>query len=316
MKHILVTGAAGFIGSHLVERLLELDYRVTGLDNLSAGRIEYVKQHQKNNNFKFTKLDLLDERRLAELFSQNNFSTVFHLAANSNIQKGMLDLDTDLNDTFLSTVNLVKAMRQRGAKEFIFTSSSAVFGMHRSTLTEKSSPLLPQSFYGAAKLAGEGYISAASTCYGIKSWIVRLPNVVGERSTHGVVHDFMNKLKQKPEAMKILGDGFQRKPYIYVKDVVAAIIYVWQNATDQINVYNLGVKGTTSVRQVAAIVCREMGQAGTRLDFTGGKVGWIGDIPYYRYDGAKLRSLGWRCDRSSSNAVRMAVKSSLKYPSL
>ena len=190
----------------------------------------------------------------------------------------------------------------------MFASTSAIYGAATEELTEDFAPLFPASYYGAGKLASEGFISAYSYMNDIQTWIVRFPNVVGERTTHGVIHDFIKKLRGNPKQLEILGDGNQRKPYIYVKDLVEAMLFIYQTAKDRLNYYNVGVEDQTTVTEIAKIICEEMQLENVQFRYSGGNTGWKGDIPYFKYNLDKIYTLGWKARYTSTEAIRIAVK--------
>lgn len=311
-KKILVTGGAGFIGSHLIDNLIKQGHSIVCIDDLSLGRTENINHHLGNSKFKFIKLDILNKTGLDMVFQQNHFDCVFHMAANSDIVKGAKLVNIDLERTFLTTFNILQAQKENRVPEIVFASSSAIYGELNESLSENSGPLLPISFYGAAKLSAEAYICAFSANFGIKALIIRLPNVVGERATHGVMFDFINRLKKRPKELKILGNGRQAKPYLYVKDTVEGIVFVWKKAKGRIACFNLGVNSSSTVDEIARIVAREMGLKNVKFHHTGGDRGWTGDIPKYKYDLSKVRHLGWKARRSSSGGIRLAVRAYLK----
>lgn len=308
----LITGGAGFIGSHLSDLLVSKNYDVVALDNLSLGSIQNIAHLLEHEKFTFIEEDLLHLDALKNIFQKNKFDAVFHLAANSDIAQSENDPKIDSENTFMTTWNVLECCRLYHVNLFIFASSSAVYGNAIEELTEASGPLSPVSYYGAGKLASEGFISAYSFMNNIQSWIIRFPNVVGERATHGVLHDFIAKLKNNPDQLEILGDGNQQKPYVYVKDLVDALFFIYQAAKDRLNYYNVGVEDQTSVREIAKIVCEEMNLKNVKLKYTGGNSGWKGDIPQYKYRLNKISTLGWKAKYSSTEAVRIAVRSILR----
>ncbi|MCL2682468.1 MAG: NAD-dependent epimerase/dehydratase family protein [Bacteroidales bacterium] len=309
--NILVTGGAGFIGSHLCDALISENHNLTVVDNLILGRKENIEHLQNHPNFRFVKEDLLDMATIDNLFADSAFDAVFHMAANSDIQKGGKDPVVDYELTFMTTFKVLQCMRKHNVKQFIFASTSAIYGETNDLLTENYGPLLPVSNYGASKLACEAFISAFCANYGIQAWIVRFPNVVGERFTHGVIYDFIHKLKKNPNELEVLGNGEQYKPYVYVKDLVNGILFVWQHTSEKLNVYNLGVDSRTKVKEIAQMVIDAMG-LNARITYTGGDRGWIGDVPEFRYDLAKIHHLGWKAERTSNEAVRLSIEKALE----
>lgn len=315
--NILITGGAGFIGSHLCDILLEDSANhVTVLDNMSLGRRENIEHLFENPHFVFVQGDILDAEVLNTLFSSSNFDTVFHLAANSDIAISHSKPQVDLESTFLTTFRVLDSMRQHQVKNLIFASTSAIYGdPANQKLTETFGPLLPVSHYGAGKLASEAFISSFSENYGIKAWITRFPNVVGERATHGAIFDFIRKGQSDKEYLEVLGNGEQNKPYVYVKDLVKALVFVWKNSSDKINLYNIGVDSRTKVSKIAQIVLEELG-SGKTIKYTGGTQGWVGDVPEFEYDLAKIHSLGWHASLTSDESVRKSVQEILKLQSI
>lgn len=310
--NILVTGGAGFIGSHLCDYLLsDSDNKVCVIDNLSLGSLKNITHLKENEKFTFLHFDLLNTEELNKTFSRYHFDVVFHLAANSDIAKSYNDPSIDLKNTFLTTFNVLDSMRIYGVKQLIMASTSAIYGDTSETLTENYGPLFPISHYGAGKLASEAFVSSFTENYGIQSWITRFPNVVGERTTHGIIFDFFNKIKSNKEYLEVLGDGNQNKPYLYVKDLVEAILFVWKNASEKINYFNIGVDSSTKVSDIANIVLEESGE-NREIRFTGGTRGWIGDVPFFSYNLDKIHQLGWRAKNTSNEAVRLAVKGVLQ----
>jgi UDP-glucose 4-epimerase len=307
----LVTGGAGFIGSHLCDALVARGDEVWCVDNLHLGREENVRHLAGHERFHFHKFDVLDRDALDRLFADARFDTVFHLAANSDIQRGVADSQVDLELTFLSTFEVLQAMLRHDVRRVFFASTSAIFGDTDDLLHETYGPLQPVSFYGAAKLAAEAYLSVYVHSFGFRAWVLRFPNVVGERATHGAVHDFIERLRRDPSHLAVLGDGSQTKPYLYVQDLVRAILLVVQQATEPLAVYHVAGEGMTSVREMAEIVVEEMGLAGIPIEYSGGKVGWKGDVPRFCYDTQKIRQLGFVHQYDSTEAVRVAVRAIL-----
>lgn len=307
---LLVTGGAGFIGSHLCDALIARGHQITVVDNLVLGRKENISHLFDNSQFSFIEADLLDMDLMRQIFTEGKFDMVYHLAANSDIQKGGKDPMVDYNLTFNTTFNVLQLLKEFEIKKFFFASTSAIFGETYDVLNEDYGPLKPVSNYGAGKLASEAFISAFSSTYGIQTWITRFPNVVGERFTHGVIYDFIHKLQQNPKELEVLGNGEQCKPYVYVKDLVEGILYVIDHANEPYNVYMLGSDTRTKVKEIAAMVIEEMGlQAHVR--YTGGDRGWVGDVPEFRYDLTKVNILGWVAPHNSNESVRLAIQRAL-----
>lgn len=310
---ILVTGGSGFIGSHLIDRLIEQNHKIICVDDLSLGIKKNIKHHLKSKKFKFIKIDILNKLKIEDVFKNNKIDLVFHFAANSDIQKGNNFHNIDFDKTFLTTYILIELMEKYKVKKIVFPSSSAVFGNLNKKLSEDTGPLKPVSFYGAAKLSSEAYISAFCANSNIQSWIFRFPNVVGERATHGVIFDFINKLSINSDKLQILGDGKQEKPYVYVKDLIQGIFSGIENSDDKFNIFHIGNNTFISVKRIAEIVVEEMGMKNVKFEFTGGKRGWAGDVPKYSYDVSKINKLGWKASMSSEQAIRYAVQQELKF---
>jgi UDP-glucose 4-epimerase len=305
-RRYFITGGAGFIGSHLVDRLLETG-AVTVYDNLSSGRLEFIESHLTEENFRFVRGDLLDAATLRKAIAGHD--TVFHLAANPEVRAGITATDLDLKEGPEATWSVLEAMRLNGIKKIVFTSSSTIYGDAGTTLVgEDYGPLVPISLYGAAKLSGEALIAAFCHLFDMQAWCFRLANVVGARLTHGVIYDFMNKLKREPERLEILGDGKQQKPYVHVSDCVSGILYGYEHAPGAFNVFNIAPDTSTSVTKIADIVVKEMGLKGVKFEFTGGRQGWRGDVPQVRLDATRIKRLGWEPGYSSDEAVERAVK--------
>ena len=308
--NILVTGGAGFIGSHLCDALIARGHQITVVDNLVLGRKENIRHLTECPQFKFVEADILDAEAMRQVFEDGKFEMVYHLAANSDIQKGGKDPMVDYQLTFNTTFQILQLMKEFGVKKFFFASTSAIYGETYEVLNEDYGPLKPVSNYGAGKLASEAFISAFSSTYGIQTWITRFPNVVGERFTHGVIYDFIHKLQKNPEELEVLGNGEQCKPYVYVRDLVEGILYVIDHADEPYNVYMLGSDTRTKVKEIAAMVIEEMG-LNAKIRYTGGDRGWVGDVPEFRYDLTKVNTLGWVAPHNSNDSVRMAIQKAL-----
>jgi UDP-glucose 4-epimerase len=307
----LVTGAAGFIGSHLIDRLLERGATVLGLDNMKLGRRANLRAALKNPRFKFVEQDVNDAARVTELVAAESksgpFEVAWHLAANSDIRSGMADPDVDLRDTFLTTHHLLKVAREQKIPQVAFASTSAIYGVHPGVLQESLGPLFPISNYGAMKLASEAALSAALEAHLKRVWIFRFPNVVGSRSTHGVIYDFAQKLKKNPAELEVLGDGSQAKPYFHVHDLVEAMLFITDHAEEPLNFFNIGTADSvTTVRYIAEAVVKQQ-SPGAKIHYGGGHKGWVGDVPKFSYSIEKLKKLGWSPRLTSDQAVDKAV---------
>lgn len=307
-KTQIVTGAAGFIGSHLVDRLLALGHTVVGFDNLSRGRREYLAEAEATGRFRLIELDLNDEAALEEAFTAAGpVETVWHLAANSDIPAGVADARIDWRDTFMTTFAVVEAMKRHGAPRLVFASTSAVYGALDQALDETTGPLLPISNYGAMKLAGEAAISAAAESHLQQAVICRFPNVVGPRATHGVIYDLVGKLLGQARELEVLGDGRQCKPYLHVSELVEAMIHLWSTQTERRVLFNIGPEDDGATVKVIAEAVVAAAGGGTPLRYTGGDRGWLGDVPRVRYTVDRLKTSGWAPELSSEDAVRRAA---------
>lgn len=307
----LVPGAAGFIGSHLVDALLARGATVLGFDNMRLGRRANLAKALENPGFKFVEMDANDVSNVSQLVAAESkdrpFDTVWHMAANSDIRAGVTDPDVDLSCTFLTTYNTLKVMREHAIPQLAFASTSAIYGVHPGQLHESIGPLFPISNYGAMKLASEAAISSALEAYLKRVWIFRFPNVVGNRSTHGVIYDFAQKLKKTPDELEVLGDGSQEKPYLHVAPLIEAMLFIADNATEPLNCFNIGnADSITTVRYIAEAVVKCQSPS-AKIRYTGGNRGWVGDVPKFSYSIEKLRKLGWSPRMTSNEAVDRAV---------
>ena len=307
--NILVAGGAGFIGSHLIDNLLKKGHKVICADKLVMGS-RNIKHLEGNPSFKFYEAELADQNVVDRIFSENSIDAVYHLAANSDIQKGGKEPSIDFNDTFLTTRAILEGMRKVDVKKLFFASTSAVYGeMLDVELTETTGGLMPVSYYGGAKLASEAIISSYTSMCDMSTVIFRFPNVIGPRLTHGVIYDFIKKLEKNPHELEILGDGSQCKPYIYVLDLVDAIMRLTEEFHPGEVLYNLSVNSEgTTVTKIADIVVEELGLKDVRYSYTGGDRGWKGDVPRFKYDISKVLSTGWTPKHSSDEAVRQTVR--------
>ena len=311
-KSILVTGGAGFIGSHLVDRLLE-ENEVFVLDNFSSGKRESLLTHTENPKFHLLEADLLDTGKLEPYLARTDI--VFHLSANPIVRLGAEDTRIHLEQNVLATYNLLEAMRKTGVRHIAFTSTSAVYGEACLVPTpEDYGPLLPISLYGASKLSCEALISSYCHTFGMQSWIYRFANIVGERGTHGVIADFIRKLRKNPKKLEILGSGKQRKSYLEVRDCITAILHCVEHSRDETNVFNIGSTDHIDVTEVADIVIKQLGLSDVRYRYTGGMDGrgWKGDVKVMLLSIEKIKRLGWTPQLGSAGAIKSAVEAMQK----
>jgi len=302
-----VTGGAGFIGSHLVSRMIP-KHGVTVYDNLSSGRRELIKGHLKSKNFRFIRGELLNASNVLKDIKGHDM--VFHLAANPDIRGGLVKTDLDLKLGTVATYNVLEAMRRNDVPKMIFASSSVVYGEPNVFPTpEDYGPLMPISLYGASKLACEGLISAFSHVYGIRAWVFRLANIVGPNSTHGLMFDLVEKLNRDRDSLEVLGDGLQRKSYLYVDDCIDGMLLALERSNEPVNVFNLGSRDQIEVRRIADILLETMDLPKTKIEYTGGRQGWRGDVPVMMMETKKMLSLGWKPGHDSEEAVRLTCRS-------
>ena len=303
----LVTGGAGFIGSHLIDRLISRGDKVVVLDNLSSGKVEFIQGHIDSGSVMLIDGDItiFDD----VLNAMNGIDCVFHLAANPDIRLGTKITDTDLKQGTIATYNIVESMRRCGVKKIVFASSSVVYGENAPMPTpENHGPCMPISLYGASKQAGEGLISSWVGTFGLQAWIFRFANIIGHRGTHGVIFDFIHKLKADPSRLEVLGNGLQEKSYMEVGDCVDGILHVMEKSNDNLNLYNLGSHDTASVKRIAEIVVEETNCLDAKIEYTGGDRGWAGDIPRAMLGIDKMLSTGYDVRYNSEDAIRHTAK--------
>jgi UDP-glucose 4-epimerase len=302
----LVTGGAGFIGSHVVDRLLEEGYEVTAVDNLSEGHLENVAHLKKDKRFGFVKMDLRDARATGRVVA--GADVVFHLAAQANIRKSLVDHRGDLDNNVVTQINLLDAMIKHNVSDMVFASSSAVYGEATVVPTPEDYMPVQTSLYGASKLAAEAWSQAFVQFAPIKTWSFRFANVVGERCRRGVVWDFVHKLQKNPKELKILGNGKQSKEYLYVKDCVEGMMTGWRKTRGPVEAFNLGQPNQTLVDEVANIVIDEMKLDGVKRKYTGGERGWIGDNKLVELSLDKMKKLGWTPRTPPEEAIRVTTR--------
>ncbi len=304
----LVAGGAGFIGSHLIDALLAEGCEVVCIDNFFIGTRENICHLKGNPHFRFYEQDLSDFHKTLEIFQTEQPDHVFHIAANSDIQASANDPLIEYKNTYSTTFVLLECMRRTNVKKFFFASTSAVYGEQMGAeVSEKAAVLKPISYYGGAKLGAEGIISSFTYMNDLQTLVFRFPNVIGPRLTHGVIFDFVKRLKEDPSHLRILGDGHQSKPYIYVLDLVEAIMR-FKDVPQGVTLYNVGVETQSSVTRIAEIVCEKLGLAGIPFEYTGGRGGWKGDVPVFAYNLDKIHRAGWAAKMTSDEAVAKTME--------
>ena len=307
MSRVVVTGCAGFIGSSLVDRLLAEGHQVTGVDNFSTGQRRFLDGASANTAFRLVEIDLLDLDALKLAFAGGE--TVFHLAANADVRFGTDHPRKDLEQNTIATYNVLEAMRANGIKKIAFSSTGSVYGEAPIVPTPEDGPFpIQTSLYGASKAAGEGLISAYCEGFGFQACIFRFVSILGERYTHGHVFDFYQKLKADPTRLAVLGNGRQRKSYLYIQDCIDAILLAMDKAPGKVNVFNLGVDGYCEVNDSIGWICGELGVTPT-LEYTGGDRGWIGENPFIFLETKRIQALGWQ----PKLGIREAVLKTVNY---
>ena len=301
-----VSGGAGFIGSSLVDRLLDLGHEVTVYDNLSTGLLQFLEYAKDFDRFRLVEGDLLDEDTLSGAIAGHEF--VFHLAANADVRFGTEHPRRDLEQNTIVTNNVLEAMRKNGISKIAFASTGSVYGDATVIPTPENAPFpIQTSLYAASKLAGEGLIAAYCGGFGFQSWIFRFVSILGERYTHGHVFDFYGKLKQNPSRLEVLGNGKQRKSYLYIQDCIDAMLFALEKSNESVNVLNLGVNGYCEVNDSIGWICEELGVS-PKLDYSGGDRGWIGDNPFIYLDTRKIQDLGWKPKLSVQDGVLKTIQ--------
>lgn len=307
IKTILITGGAGFIGTNLTKRLLDDSCRVICVDNLCLGKKENISQFLNNENFSFHESDVSVKENLLKILGDKKIDCVFHLAANSDIQLSGQDPAADYRRTFLTTIAVLEYMREQNIKKMFFSSSGAVYGEKTGRILTEDTPLAPISYYGGSKMASEAFIFSYGQMNDMDITIFRFPNVIGPYLTHGVIFDFIKKLRKDPDKLEILGDGTQNKSYIFVGDLIEAILLVvWRNEKG-INIYNAGGDGSTTVKEIADMVCAKLKLKDVKYNYSGGDRGWKGDVPTFQFDLTKINCCGWKARYSSNQAVQATL---------
>lgn len=305
---VLVTGGAGFIGSHLVDLLVSQGEDVIVIDSMVAG---HMKNLEKNlERITFIKADLLKSGWESSL---KGVKRVYHIAADPDVRGSARKSFEVYDNNVTATIKVLEAMKEHNVKEFVFTSTSTVYGEAAIIPTpENYSPMVPISIYGASKLACEAMISAYAATYGMKAWVYRFANIIGSRSTHGVIYDFVQKLKANPKELEILGDGRQSKSYLAVENCVSAMVFAPTISNETFNVFNIGSEDWVNVKQIAELIVDEMKLSDVSFHFTGGDRGWVGDVPMMRLSVDHLKSFSWTPQITSEESVRRAIRATLE----
>jgi UDP-glucose 4-epimerase len=312
MKKILITGASGFIGTNLIEKMIRQN-KIVAVDNLSNSSLKNIEKFLDNNNFTFYKSDISLKGNLNKILKKNhNISEVWHLAANSNIEKGINNSSIDLRDTFMTTFHVIKEMENFKIYNLYFASSSAIYGDHGNIkVSENTGPYEPISNYGAMKLASEGICTAAYEKFLKKLIIFRFPNVIGIPATHGVIFDFINKIiKSKYQKLQVLGNGKQKKNYLHVSDLIDAMLKI-KNSTKGKRIINIGqYDNGVEVQWIAEQVTKKF--KNIEIEYEKNSKGWVGDVPKFNYQLKNLKNLGWRPKLSSKEAIKKSINDILK----
>lgn len=312
--HCFVTGAAGFIGSHLVDRLLELGHWVTGYDNFSTGQEEFLQDALASPRFRLVRGDVLDANTLQGAMQGADF--VFHLAANADVRFGTQHPGKDLEQNTIGTWQVLEAMRKLGIRRIAFSSTGSIYGEPAIFPTPEDCPFPVQtSLYGASKLAAEGFIEAYAEGFGIQAYIFRFVSILGERYSHGHVFDFYKQLRQHPDELYVLGNGRQRKSYLYVHDCIDAMLLAIAKADGKVNIFNLGTDEYCEVNDSIRWITEHLGLR-PRLIYSGGDRGWVGDNPFIFLDCSRIRALGWRPRLSIREAVIRTLEYLARNPAL
>jgi len=314
----IVTGGAGFIGSHLTERLLREGYKVVILDNFSTGKLGNIQLLVDNPNLTIIKEDLKKTENLNQIIKKCGI--IFHLAANPDVRMGETDPKVHFKENILTTFNILEAIRQgKTSKTIVFTSTSTVYGeASQIPTTEDYAPLIPISTYGASKLACEALITSYAYTFNHRALILRLANIIGPKSDHGAIVDFVRKIRENPKELEILGDGTQEKSYLHIADCIEAMMHLinkFRKGTRKFDVYNIGSHDKITVKEIAKIVAEEMETLNIKYKFTGGVDGgrgWKGDVKTMQLSINKLLQTCWKPKYTSKQAVRLAAKALIK----
>jgi UDP-glucose 4-epimerase len=313
-RQAFVTGGAGFIGSHIVDRLAGTATSVTIYDNFSTGQERFISHHAGNPDIRVVHADVLDSERLTKEMA--SCDVVFHFQANADVRGGIKRTQIDLQQNTIATWNVLEAMRINGVKHIVFASSATVYGEPDIFPTPETYAPLQTSLYGASKFSCEAMIQAYSEYFGITCHIFRFVSWIGERYSHGVIFDFAKKLRNSSRVLEVLGDGKQRKSYLDVVDGVAGIFYALEHSNERKNVFNLGHDAFMNVLDLADVIVDELNLKEVRYATTGGERGWLGDSPFVHLDTSKLKALGWRPRVPIEQGIRNTVRYLQRHPQL
>jgi len=305
---VIVTGGAGFIGSHLVDKLVELGFTVKVLDNLSSGSLENIKHLLVKKNIEFVYIDIKNYEELKKALK--NVETVFHFAANPEVRVSTVNPEVHFRENIIATFNVLEASRTGEVKEIVFASSSSVYGEADNIPVPEEAPVRPVSVYGASKASCENLLHAYSVLYGLRALVLRYANVVGPRLRHGVIYDLLIKLARSKSELEVLGDGEQIRSYLHVKDAVNATLTAWKSTRERYVVLNIGNKDWISVKDVVNIILRETGLSGIKVIYKPllHGIGWLGDVKRIALDIKRIESLGWKPTVNSENAVADTIR--------
>jgi UDP-glucose 4-epimerase len=309
---IVVTGGAGFIGSHLVDKLVELGFSVKVLDNLSSGSLENIKHLLARKNIEFIHIDIKNYEELKKAL--RNVETIFHFAANPEVRVSTINPEVHFKENIVATFNVLEASRTSEVREIVFASSSSVYGEADNIPVPEEAPVKPVSVYGASKASCENLLHAYSVLYGLKTLVLRYANIVGPRLRHGIIYDLLIKLTRNKSELEVLGDGEQIRSYLHVRDAINATLIAWKYIKERYMVLNIGNKDWISVKDVVNIVLRETGLRGIKVIYKPilHGIGWLGDVKRIALDVKRIESLGWKPTMSSENAVADTVRCLIK----
>ena len=308
-KRWFITGGAGFIGSHIIDLLVSAGCKITVYDNLRSSTNKHIKDYITSKKITFCQNDLLDQTTLRKAMKGHDI--IWHLGANTNIPNGFVEHRMDLENDAIATWNVLESMVQNNIKDILFSSTGAVYGERiRGNFAETSGPLIPVSLYGAGKIASEAFISAYCNLFGIQAWVFRFGNVIGERTNHGIIYDFIHKLKKNQKVLEILGTGKGEKNYFLAEECIHGMLYTYNKVKKGPFpiLVNLGTDSTSKIMNIASIIITEMGLKNVKYSFTGTAKGWPGDQPVVLLDTSKIHKLGWHAKKTSDQAVQIAVR--------